>query len=66
MTRQLVMVFFGKPKSAAADHASESPKIMTVPLMVLAFFSIFAGFLNAALFGFTPLATWLEGAKAQP
>src|SRR5512135_1548480 len=66
MTRQLVMVFFGKPKTAAADHAAESPKIMTVPLMILAFFSIFAGFLNAPLFGVTPLATWLEGIKAQP
>jgi NADH-quinone oxidoreductase subunit L len=66
MTRQLVMVFFGKPKSAAADHASESPKIMTVPLMILAFFSLFAGLVNAALFGVTPFTTWLEGIKAQP
>ena len=66
MTRQLIMVFFGKPKSAAADHASESPKIMTVPLMILAFFSMFAGLINAALFGFTPFTTWLEGIKAQP
>jgi NADH-quinone oxidoreductase subunit L len=37
-----------------------------LPLMVLAFFSIFAGFLNAPLFGLTPLATWLEGAEAHP
>jgi len=63
MTRQLIMVFFGKPKSEAAAHAAESPKIMTVPLMVLAFFSIFIGFLNAPLFGFTPFATWLEGLR---
>jgi NADH-quinone oxidoreductase subunit L len=34
--------------------------------MVLAFFSMFAGFLNAPLFGVTPLTTWLEGIKAQP
>ena len=66
MTRQLVMVFFGKPKTAASDHASESPKIMTVPLMILAFFSMFAGLINAALFGFTPFTTWLEGIKAHP
>jgi NADH-quinone oxidoreductase subunit L len=64
MTRQLIMVFFGKPKSEAAAHAEESPKIMTVPLMILAFFSTFTGFLSAALLGFTPLATWLEGAEA--
>jgi len=61
MTRQLIMVFFGKSKTAAADQASESPRIMTVPLMVLAFFSIFLGFLNAPLLGFTPFTTWLEG-----
>ena len=42
----------------------ESPKIMTVPLMVLAFFSMFAGFLNAALFGVTPFTTWLEGIQS--
>ncbi len=66
MTRQLIMVFFGQPKTEAAAHASESPKIMTVPLMVLAFFSIFVGFINAALFGFTPFTTWLEGIRAQP
>lgn len=61
MTRQLLMVFFGKSRTEAAAHASESPKIMTLPLMVLAFFSIFIGFLNAPLLGFTPFATWLEG-----
>jgi NADH-quinone oxidoreductase subunit L len=66
MTRQLIMVFFGQSKTEAAAHAQESPKIMTVPLMVLAFFSIFAGFLNAPLFGVTPLATWLEGIRVQP
>jgi NADH-quinone oxidoreductase subunit L len=64
MTRQLIMIFFGKPKTEAAAHAQESPKIMTAPLMVLAFFSIFAGFLNAPLFGLTPFATWLEGLEA--
>jgi len=64
MTRQLIMVFFGKPKTEAAAHAQESPRIMTVPLMVLAFFSIFAGFFNAPLFGLTPLAAWLEGHEA--
>jgi len=66
MTRQLIMVFFGRSKTEAAAHAAESPKIMTRPLMVLAFFSIFAGFLNAPLFGVTPLATWLEGISVQP
>jgi NADH-quinone oxidoreductase subunit L len=66
MGRQLVLVFFGTAKTEAATHAAESPKIMTVPLMILAFFSIFIGFLNAPPFNLTPLATWLEGVKAHP
>jgi NADH-quinone oxidoreductase subunit L len=61
MTRQLIMVFFGRPKTEAAAHAQESPKIMTVPLMILAFFSMFTGFLGAVLIGLDPLITWLEG-----
>jgi NADH-quinone oxidoreductase subunit L len=64
MTRQLIMVFFGKPKTEAAAHAQESPKIMTVPLMVLAFFSIFIGFLNAPLLGLVSFTGWLEGPEA--
>jgi len=31
MGRQIWMVFFGKPRHAAAEHAQESPKVMTVP-----------------------------------
>ena len=64
MTRQLIMVFFGKPKSEAAAHAQESPKIMTAPLMVLAFFSVFIGFLNAPLLNLAPFTSWLEGPEA--
>ncbi len=64
MTRQLIMVFFGQPKTEAAAHAQESPRIMTVPLLVLAFFSTVAGFLNAPLLGLTPFTGWLEGPEA--
>jgi NADH-quinone oxidoreductase subunit L len=46
MGRQVWMVFFGTPRHEAAEHAEESPPIMTVPLMVLAFLSIFGGALN--------------------
>ena len=41
--RQIVMTFFGKPRTAAAEHASEHDSIfqwMTIPLMVLAFFAV--------------------------
>jgi NADH-quinone oxidoreductase subunit L len=46
MGRQIWMVFFGKPRTEAAEHAKESPKLMTIPLMVLAGLSIFGGLLN--------------------
>jgi NADH-quinone oxidoreductase subunit L len=61
MTRQVIMIFFGKAKTEAAAHAAESPRIMTVPLMVLAFFSIVIGFLNAPLLGLRIFSTWIEG-----
>jgi NADH-quinone oxidoreductase subunit L len=35
MTRQIIYVFFGD-RRAASQHAHESPRVMTVPLMVLA------------------------------
>jgi NADH-quinone oxidoreductase subunit L len=44
--RQLIMVFFGQPRHAAAEHAHESPPLMTTPLLVLAVLTIFGGLLN--------------------
>ncbi len=58
MGRQVLMVFFGQPRSEAASHASESPLIMTVPLMILAALSAFAGLLN--LPWFHTFGHWLE------
>jgi NADH-quinone oxidoreductase subunit L len=61
MTRQVLMIFFGKPRHAAAAHAVESPKVMTVPLMILAFFSATVGLINAAPLGLSLFSEWLEG-----
>lgn len=46
MWRQIEMVFHGEPRTEAADHAHESPLTMTIPLMVLGFFSVVIGFIN--------------------
>jgi NADH-quinone oxidoreductase subunit L len=46
MWRQVIMVFHGDPRTEAADHAPESTATMTIPLVILAFFSIFVGFIN--------------------
>ncbi len=60
MGRQVWMVFFGEPRTEAAAHAEESPKVMTVPLMILAVLSIFGGALNLPFDGFHNLGHWLE------
>ena len=59
MGRQVWMVFFGEPRHAAAAHAEESPKVMTVPLMVLAALSVLGGALNLPIAGFHNLGDWL-------
>jgi NADH-quinone oxidoreductase subunit L len=53
MTRQVIYVFFGNPR-AAAEHAHESPRVMTVPLIVLAFCAIVFGIV------LTPAWPWLH------
>ncbi len=58
MGRQVLMIFFGKPRSKAAEHAAEQPAIITVPLMILAALSVLGGALN--LPGIHTLETWLE------
>jgi len=54
MTRLVAEVFFGKPRSAAADHAHENSGVMTWPLVVLAVCAIVIGFLG------TPAFPWLQ------
>jgi NADH-quinone oxidoreductase subunit L len=58
MGRQIWMVFYGEPRHEAAAHAEESPKVMTVPLMVLAALSVLGGVLN--LPGVHTLTHWIE------
>jgi len=44
--RQVLMVFFGKPRSGAAEQAEESPAVMTGPLIALAVLAAVGGALN--------------------
>ena len=60
MGRQIFMVFFGEPRTEAAKNAKESPLVMTIPLMILAFLSLFGGLLNLPFEGFHNLGHWLE------
>ena len=54
MTRQMIYVFFGNRRSAA-EHAHESPRVMTMPLIVLAVGTVF---LSVVL---TTAWPWLHG-----
>jgi NADH-quinone oxidoreductase subunit L len=58
MGRQIWLVFFGKPRHEAAAKAEESPRIITVPLMVLAALSVVGGALN--LPNVETLTKWLD------
>lgn len=58
MGRQILMVFFGKARSAAAQKARENPPVMTIPLMLLAVGAALGGLLNFP--GLHSLTHWLE------
>jgi NADH-quinone oxidoreductase subunit L len=58
MGRQIWMVWFGEARHEAAKQAEESPKLITVPLMVLAGLAVLGGALN--LPGVHSLGLWLE------
>ena len=46
MTRLFIVAFTGDARSDHAKHAKESPSVMTVPLLILAVPSLFAGYFN--------------------
>ncbi|MGD2042948.1 MAG: NADH-quinone oxidoreductase subunit L [Acidimicrobiia bacterium] len=54
MTRQWVMVFLGEPRWDDGVDPHESPRVMTVPLIILAGLSVVGGLIN------TPLRLTLE------
>lgn len=58
MTRVMLMTFFGEKRWDPAEvHPHESPKVMTLPMIVLAFGSVFAG----GLFSINEVfVKWLE------
>jgi NADH-quinone oxidoreductase subunit L len=64
MTRCVYLTFFGEYRGHGHPHESE-PAI-TVPLIVLAVFSILAGFLNAAAIHVEKFAEWVEPRVAFP
>lgn len=66
MTRMVALTFFGKKRWEPDTHPHESPKIMTIPLIILALGSTFLGM---ALLFWGNIESWLEpvvGYESQP
>jgi NADH-quinone oxidoreductase subunit L len=57
MTRMVAMTFFGKARWEDDVHPHESPKVMTIPLIILAIGATFGG-LSLVYWG--NIETWLE------
>jgi NADH-quinone oxidoreductase subunit L len=64
MTRVVYLTFFGEYRGHAHPH--ESPKVMTVPLIILAGLAVAAGFFNAPPFGTEQIVDWVEPTTAFP
>ena len=58
MTRCVYLTFFGEYRGHGHPHESE--RAITIPLIILAFFSIVAGLLNAVPFGIEKFKEWVE------
>ncbi len=64
MTRCVYLTFFGEYRGHGQPH--ESPKVITVPLIILSVFALLAGFLNAAAIHVEKFAEWVEPRVAFP
>ena len=63
MFRQLFMVFFGESRADhhTREHLHESPRVMTLPLVILAIGALLVGWIGLpAVFGGSLFAHWLE------
>ncbi|MPZ75686.1 MAG: NADH-quinone oxidoreductase subunit L [Deltaproteobacteria bacterium] len=63
MFRQLFMVFFGESRADhhTREHLHESPRVMTLPLVILAIGALLVGWIGLpAVFGGSLFARWLE------
>src|SRR5713226_3112132 len=69
MFRQLFLVFFGECRADhhVKEHLHESPKVMTMPLVILAIGAIAAGWIGLPeAFGGSRFAEWLEPVFGKP
>jgi NADH-quinone oxidoreductase subunit L len=60
MTRQALVVFFGKPRSEHSEKAHESPMVMVIPMLILAVPAVFAGYPIVQRFFFHDIGSLAE------
>ena len=60
MTRQALVVFFGKPRSEHSEKAHESPWVMVVPMLLLAVPAVCAGYPVVKNFFFKDIGSLAE------
>ena len=60
MTRLVVVAFLGQPLTEAAKHPHESPKVMTIPLVLLSILSVFGGYIGIKSYYQNWLGKFLE------
>jgi NADH-quinone oxidoreductase subunit L len=66
MTRLMIMTFHGSNRTGEkeAHHLHESPRVMTIPLIVLAFLSVVGGWLNIPeAIKHIPVIGWVPGSE---
>src|SRR5258706_5853063 len=61
--RQITLTFLGKPRTKAAEHASETPWTMTLPLVILSVFAIGYGWVGIPqdFLGLNLPPSWFHG-----
>lgn len=58
MFRMMWLAFYGKPRTESAEHAHESPAVMTIPLVILAVFAATSGLWLVVGPGFESVITY--------
>jgi proton-translocating NADH-quinone oxidoreductase chain L len=58
MFRMMFLAFYGTPRTESAEHAHESPAVMTAPLLILAVFAAISGLWLVVGPGFESVVTY--------
>jgi NADH-quinone oxidoreductase subunit L len=66
MTRLMAMTFWGQSRYDEGVHPHESPKVMTIPLVILAVGAALSGLALGGFGSVRPIVSWLEPVLGKP